>query len=74
MTFCQALMPEIKEEVVCQYRAGWPKATEDLLALYADSYQKESHLGHSQYPTHYHQHFGLVNPYFKSRDHQSLDD
>lgn len=52
ITFCQALMPEIKEEVVCQYRAGWPKATEDLLALYADSYQKESHLGHTQYGAH----------------------
>jgi DNA replication and repair protein RecF len=52
VTFCQALMPEIKEEVVCQYRAGWPKATPDLLALYADSYQKESHLGHTQYGAH----------------------
>ncbi|MGM0542137.1 MAG: DNA replication/repair protein RecF [Pseudomonadota bacterium] len=52
ITFCQALMPELKEEVVCQYRAGWPKATPDLLALYAESYQKESHLGHTQYGAH----------------------
>lgn len=52
VTFCQALMPEIKEEVVCQYRAGWPKTTEDLLALYAESYPKESMLGHTQYGAH----------------------
>ncbi|NPA72763.1 MAG: DNA replication/repair protein RecF [Gammaproteobacteria bacterium] len=52
MTFCQTLMPEIKDEVVCQYRAGWPKNTEDLLALYQQNYEKESHLGHTQYGAH----------------------
>lgn len=52
ITFCQALMPEIKDEVVCQYRSGWPKNTPDLLALFHDSYGKERQLGHTQYGAH----------------------
>ncbi len=52
VTFCQALMPEITENVICQYRAGWPKNTEDLMALYSHNFQKESTLGHTQYGAH----------------------
>ena len=52
VTFCQALMPELAEKVVCQYRAGWPKNTEDLMALYALNFTKESALGHTQYGAH----------------------
>ncbi len=52
LTFCQTLMPEINENVVCQYRAGWPKNTNDLMALYALNFEKEKHLGHTQYGTH----------------------
>ena len=52
VTFCKALMPEIKEEVVCQYRAGWPKNTEDLMVLFEQNFAKESQLGHTQYGAH----------------------
>ncbi|MDX1351582.1 MAG: DNA replication/repair protein RecF [Thiomicrorhabdus sp.] len=52
ITFCQALMPEINSEVVCQYRAGWPKATDSLLELYQQSFAKEQQLGHTQYGAH----------------------
>lgn len=52
ITFCQALMPEIEAEVVCQYRAGWPKATDDLYALFANNYAKDAQLGHTQYGSH----------------------
>jgi len=52
VTFCQALMPELTEKVICQYRAGWPKNTEDLMALYALNFEKESALGHTQYGAH----------------------
>ena len=52
VTFCQALMPEIDSEVVCQYRAGWPKSNENLLALYQDNYTKDQQLGHTQYGAH----------------------
>ncbi len=52
VTFCQSLMPEITENVVCQYRAGWPKNTNDLMALYALNFQKEKALGHTQYGAH----------------------
>lgn len=52
MTFCQALMPEIESEVVCQYRAGWPKTTDSLLELYQQSFTKEQQLGHTQYGAH----------------------
>ncbi len=51
-TFCQALMPEIETEVVCQYRAGWPKATDDLYALYESNYLKDKQQGHTQYGAH----------------------
>ncbi|MCF6254034.1 MAG: DNA replication/repair protein RecF [Thiomicrorhabdus sp.] len=52
VTFCQALMPELIEKVICQYRAGWPKNTEDLLALYTLNFTKESALGHTQFGAH----------------------
>jgi DNA replication and repair protein RecF len=52
ITFCQALMPEIESDVVCQYRAGWPKTTEDLLELYQQNFAKEQQLGHTQYGAH----------------------
>ena len=52
ITFCQALMPEIETEVVCQYRAGWPKATEDLQQLFKDNFAKDQQLGHTQYGSH----------------------
>jgi DNA replication and repair protein RecF len=52
VTFCQALMPEVESEVVCQYRAGWPKSTNDLLALYQENFRKEQQLGHTQYGAH----------------------
>jgi len=52
VTFCKALMPEIEAEVVCQYRAGWPKNTEDLMALYASNFEKERQLGHTQHGAH----------------------
>lgn len=52
VTFCQALMPEIEIEEACQYRAGWPKNTEDLLKLYQLNYTKDSQLGHTQYGSH----------------------
>ncbi|BCN92219.1 DNA replication and repair protein RecF [Thiomicrorhabdus immobilis] len=52
VTFCQALMPEIESEVVCQYRAGWPKSNEDLLALYQGNFTKDLQLGHTQYGAH----------------------
>ena len=52
ITFCQALMPEIESEVVCQYRQGWPKSTEDLRLLFTSNYIKDSQLGHTQYGSH----------------------
>lgn len=52
VTFCQALMPELTEKVICQYRSGWPKNTEDLMALYTQNFTKESALGHTQYGAH----------------------
>ncbi|MBN2865319.1 MAG: DNA replication/repair protein RecF [Thiotrichales bacterium] len=52
MTFCQALMPEVEEAVVCQYRAGWPKNTDDLLSLMTQNYLKDSQVGHTQYGAH----------------------
>lgn len=52
VTFCQALMPEIDTDVVCQYRSGWPKNTDDLLSLYQHNYPKEKQLGHTQYGAH----------------------
>ena len=52
ITFCQALMPEIESDVVCQYRAGWPKTTENLLELYQQNFAKEQQLGHTQYGAH----------------------
>jgi len=52
VTFCQALMPEIETDVVCQYRAGWPKTAESLLELYQQSFAKEQQLGHTQYGAH----------------------
>ena len=52
VTFCQALMPELSDQVICQYRAGWPKNTEDLMALYSLNFDKERALGHTQYGAH----------------------
>lgn len=52
VTFCQALMPEIESEVVCQYRAGWPQANDDLLALYGANFEKDLQAGHTQYGCH----------------------
>ncbi|VAW47168.1 DNA recombination and repair protein RecF [hydrothermal vent metagenome] len=52
VTFCQALMPELSEDVVCQYRAGWPKNTKDLMLLYQLNFHKENALGHTQYGAH----------------------
>ena len=52
VTFCQALMPEIEFEVVCQYRAGWPKSNDDLLALYQANFTKDQQVGHTQYGAH----------------------
>ncbi|WP_040727200.1 DNA replication/repair protein RecF [Thiomicrorhabdus sp. Kp2] len=52
VTFCQALMPEIESEVVCQYRAGWPKTNDDLLALYQQNFAKDQQVGHTQYGAH----------------------
>ena len=52
LTFCQALMPEIEEAVVCQYRAGWPKSTDDLLSLMTQNYAKDRQVGHTQYGAH----------------------
>jgi len=51
-TFCEALMPEVTEAVVCQYRAGWPKSTDDLLSLMTQNYHKDSQVGHTQYGAH----------------------
>lgn len=52
VTFCQALIPEIESEVVCQYRAGWPKTAEDLMQLYQTNFEKDKQLGHTQYGSH----------------------
>ncbi|MEA3404690.1 MAG: DNA replication/repair protein RecF [Pseudomonadota bacterium] len=52
VTFCQALMPELSGEVVCQYRSGWPKNTENLLELMEQNYHKDSQVGHTQYGAH----------------------
>lgn len=52
VTFCQALMPEVTDEVVCQYRSGWPKNTENLLELMTRNYHKDSQVGHTQYGAH----------------------
>ncbi|WP_321325466.1 DNA replication/repair protein RecF [Thiomicrorhabdus sp.] len=52
ITFCQALMPEIETDVVCQYRAGWPKSNDDLLALYQSNFSKDMQVGHTQYGAH----------------------
>jgi len=51
-TFCQALMPELNAQLTCQYRAGWPKTTQDLMALFQSNYTKDSKLGHTQYGAH----------------------
>ncbi|MDX1348023.1 MAG: DNA replication/repair protein RecF [Thiomicrorhabdus chilensis] len=52
LTFCQALMPEIEEEVVCQYRSGWPKNTPNLLDLMTQNFAKDVQFGHTQYGAH----------------------
>lgn len=52
VTFCQGLMPELKDEVVCHYRAGWPKHTPDLLDLMQQNYRRDCQLGHTQYGAH----------------------
>ena len=51
-TFCHALMPEIESEVVCQYRQGWPKNTENLHALFTSNFSKDLQLGHTQHGSH----------------------
>lgn len=50
--FCQALMPELGEEVACHYRAGWPKNTENLADLMQQNLFKDQQLGHTQYGAH----------------------
>lgn len=52
VTFCQALMPEIEFDVNCQYRSGWPKSNDDLLALYQSNFTKDQQVGHTQYGAH----------------------
>lgn len=51
-TFCEALMPEVQQEVVCQYRAGWPKNTPDLFELLEQNFDKDLQQGHTQYGAH----------------------
>ncbi|WP_319380601.1 DNA replication/repair protein RecF [Thiomicrorhabdus sp.] len=51
-TFCEALMPELQQEVECQYRAGWPKNTDDLKQLFQQNFYKDRQVGHTQYGAH----------------------
>ncbi|MBF6058933.1 DNA replication/repair protein RecF [Thiomicrorhabdus heinhorstiae] len=51
-TFCDALMPELKQSVACQYRAGWPKNTDNLLTLFRQNFSKDRQVGHTQYGAH----------------------
>ncbi|MBN2646819.1 MAG: DNA replication/repair protein RecF [Thiotrichales bacterium] len=50
--YCQTLMPELSESVVCHYRAGWPKGNDDLLGLFKDNLGRDLALGHTQYGAH----------------------
>ena len=40
------------QEVVCQYRAGWPKNAPDLLQLLEQNFDKDMQMGHTQYGAH----------------------
>lgn len=51
-TFCEALMPELQQNVACHYRSGWPKQTEDLNALLEQNLNKDRQMGHTQYGAH----------------------
>ncbi len=50
--FCQALMPEISEHIICQYQSGWPKNTPDLALLYTHNFHKDLSAGYTQYGVH----------------------
>ena len=50
--FCRALMPELTTDVVCHYRSGWPKNTENLAELMQQNLAKDQQLGHTQYGAH----------------------
>lgn len=52
LTFCQALMPELVTTVQCQYRAGWSKSCENLHELFAQNFDTDWRMGHTQYGAH----------------------
>ncbi len=52
MQFCEALMPEITEELSLSYRAGWSKYNGDYQTILANNYFKDAKLGHTQFGCH----------------------
>lgn len=50
--YCQALMPELKQQLNCHYRAGWPKSAESLQQLMYEALHNDMQKGHTQYGAH----------------------
>jgi len=55
--FCQALMPELKATLSCQYLAGWPKtinakAVDGFTDVIQQQFAKDRLNGHTQYGSH----------------------
>ncbi len=55
--FCQALMPELKSELACQYSAGWPKTmnaqpVDGFADVVKQQFAKDQLNGHTQYGSH----------------------
>lgn len=50
--FCEALMPEMTDELQISYRAGWSKSAENFQTVLANNYLKDLKMGHTQYGCH----------------------
>jgi len=50
--FCEALMPEITDELSISYRSGWSKSAENFQTILFNNYFKDAKLGHTQYGCH----------------------
>ncbi len=50
--FCNALMPEITEDLSLNYYAGWSKTTQNYQQILQQNYYKDAKLGHTQYGCH----------------------
>lgn len=50
--FCQALMPELSIQPTCQFRTGWPKASESFAQALSNNFIRDYQQGHTQYGCH----------------------